>query len=248
MDRPARGHDQHGARDVGQRLVDRVGKHAVLRIDGRHPNLVLADPEVAQRRADRRVAGLADDHGQRRRALQSDRLQVHIERVVDALTARGEAREVGHLPARHEADRGVTRKVEQLLEPAPGHPLEADRHGRDLDHGAVLVPRRDHPVRRLRRGQGAADDPPVEPRRAHGDQPVLGDRAQLLHNGQRIAAGLRQLIRDAREHAGGIQLGSDGPVVECFQPGQHGIANGCKHGIWARTIGHGALPGRIMRT
>jgi len=172
----------------GRKVVEGAGVHvaALDRHDGRtrpgtqgvreqvrtHPVLVVArdqdrgplpQPEEAQRAQDRGVRTLLDDDAHRRCAEQPVRLGVPAGRAQHLVPGRGQAGEVRHLTARHEADRGCRWQTQQVDQPLGGDLFSDSHAGRRREQPRVLVPRRDQQLGTPGRRVQATDDETEEP-------------------------------------------------------------------------------------
>ena len=171
---------------AGEDAFEELGAHPALVVDRHDELLGPTDPEQPQRAGQRHVALLADDDPERRRAGETLLAEVVADPLVHGLTGGGERGDVRHLAAGHERERGVRRQPEQLEHPAARHRLERRDGGRRLREPGVLIPGRDEPVRRERRGERAADHEAEVPARAHRRQPGLGNGRELVDEGERI--------------------------------------------------------------
>ena len=113
---------------------------------------------------DRDVHFVADDHAQRRRALQSVGLDVPAGAAQQLVPRRRERREVRHVAAGHEADAAVGGEAEQIEQPRGGHFLDHGGRGRHDVQRRRLIPHAGEPFRGDRRRQRAAGDEPEIPR------------------------------------------------------------------------------------
>jgi hypothetical protein len=108
---------------AGEDRPERIGAHPPLVVGGHDPHGIGAEAEEANRPVDRAVAVLADDDGDRRRAVQAGSLDVPAGCGEDVVAGRREAGPVGHLGARREADAGAAWQVEELEQPLPDDAL-----------------------------------------------------------------------------------------------------------------------------
>ncbi len=106
--------------------------------------------------------------------------------VQDLVPCSGQTRQVRHLVAGHDRERGVPRQVERLEDPPPGSRLVRTPRGRRRTGRRSGPPRARHPVRGDRGRQSAADDEPEEAWRSGREHRVLADGEQLLEHRLRV--------------------------------------------------------------
>ena len=100
----------------------------------------LPKPTQPKRRQDRGVRLGADHDVDRRRTDETVALDVPADPLEDRVARGGQAGEVGHLAAGHEADAGGARQAQQVQDPARGDLLHDRRGGGGDEQRRVLVP------------------------------------------------------------------------------------------------------------
>ena len=129
----------------------------------------------------------------------------------------GERRERRHGCARRKADRGGFRQPEQVDEPGSRDLFRDRRGGPDRIKPRVLIPGACQPVRRQRRGQGAADHEPEVARTGAGDQARVSDRGEMVDD---LAGGLSALGKLAAHRCDELVVRrgrSNRPCIEPFE-------------------------------
>ena len=174
-----------------ERVAERVGAQPALVVGGDDRDLVGADAQVAERDVDGDVALGTDHDPQRRRAGQPGALDVDADAGQHVVAGGGEADDVRHLGAGHQAERHAGRQAEQVDEPGADDLLGDGRGGAHDAEGHVLVPGGGEPVGGERGGQGAAGD------EAEVAGAVGRDEAAGRRGGERLdgAAGVGWLVR-----------------------------------------------------
>ena len=93
----------------------------------------------------------------------------------------GQTGEIGHLPARHKADRHSFRQAEQLSQPLPRYLFHDARRRAQNVEASVLVPGRRQPVGCQRRWVRAANHKAKESPAAGGDHSWIRSCDEISH-------------------------------------------------------------------
>jgi len=173
-----------------------------------------AEAEDPAGAADRDVGVLARDDAYGRRSLQSVGPDVPAGDGEHGMAGRGQARDVRHLTAGHEADSAGGRQPEQLAHPVRRDALGDRERRRHHRAGAVPVPGRRQPVGGDGRGQRAAGDEAEVARSGGGDEAGIGVGGELGDDDPRILTRIGQRPPQPRAQlvAGGRR--PDGPLRE----------------------------------
>ena len=176
--------------------VERSGESGWL-----HPPLLVgrdrlgrAESQEAERQVDGVVPLGAHEHAYARRLGESLGGDVPAVTAQHLVAASGQAGEVGHRPARHEADGAARRQAQQVQQPGLGQVLHGRVGGSDRAQAAVLVPGADQPVDGQGCGVRAADHEAEEPTAGHGGQPRVAGSGELVDD-------LRRVGRSVWEHS-----------------------------------------------
>ena len=133
-------------------------------------------------------------------------LHVPVRALEHRVAASGEAGEIRHLPARHEADAGGRRQREQVEQPARRHFLDDRRRRPAGVEAGILVPDRRQPVGGEGRGQAAADDEAEVAGPGAGHQTGLGRGGEVLDDrggvGPRPHGAVGKRLQEAAGEAG----------------------------------------------
>jgi hypothetical protein len=175
-------------------------------------------PQVPQREVHGVVALGPDEYPHPGRPGQPIRVQVPAPVREYLLPGGGEAGEVGHRRAGHEAHVGAGRQPQQVQQPAAGHLLDGGHRRGRVPHRAVLIPRGGQPVRGQRRRQAAADHPAVEAARRHAHQARFDGPGEQVDHGGRVIRPVGQRAERHRQLVG-AGPGQDRPVGQRVQPG-----------------------------
>ena len=192
--------------EPGERGAQRVRPHAALAVGGDADDAPAAEAEHAQRGQDGDVRLVPDHDVHRGSTGESVLLHVPVRALEHRVAASGEAGEIRHLPARHEADAGGRRQREQVEQPARRHFLDDRRRRPAGVEAGILVPGRRQPVGGEGRGQAAADDEAEVAGPGAGHQTGLGRGGEVLDD--RGGVGAR---RGERSPQRGAQRGQVGP-------------------------------------
>ncbi len=147
-------------------------------------------PDRVEQRDVRVRAGHDRDLG--RPALQTQSLDIPAGPRQHLVTTDGDAHEIGHRPAGHEADGRAGRQPEQLDEPLAGDALHDGRRRRRDRRRRILVPDGRQPVRRDGRRQATAENEAEEPRSGHRNEAGRDLASEQFDDVGRVFAMLRQ--------------------------------------------------------
>ena len=211
------GADDRGPAQRGQRAPQLVHVHPALAVGSHAHRAAAAQAEHAQRGDDGDVRLLADHDVHEGRAREAVLLDVPARAREHGVSARGQAGEVRHLTAGHEAHAAGGGEAEELEQPARGH-LFRHGHGRAAGvQAGVLVPGRDQPVRGQRGGHAPADDEAEVARPRAGDQAGLGVGGQPLQHLRRVRAPRRQRPAQRRAQSGQVRARAHRPRGQPLQ-------------------------------
>ena len=173
-----------------------------------------------------------------RRAGQPVAIDVPARAREHGVPRRGQAGDVGHLAAGDEREGRWRRQAEHVLEPGAADLLD---HGGRRATGIqprVLVPCRREPVGGERRGKAGTDHPAVEaaPRAA---QEAAGRIArQLVDDGDRVDALVRQRAREAPSQLGEWRGGTHGCGIERPEIRERQFGGSLEGGLLSGVEGH----------
>ena len=139
-----------------------------------------AEAQVAQREVDGVVPLGADQDAYAGRVGQALGDEVPAVAAQHLVAGGGQAGEVGHRPAGHEADGTAGRQAEQVQQPGLGEVLHGRVGGGEQPQPGVLVPGADQPVHREGGRVGAPDDEAEEATTRDRGQPGVAGGGQLV--------------------------------------------------------------------
>ena len=163
-----------------------AGGDAALAVDRQHQRARAAEAEQAEHAPHRRVHLGADDHRDRRRAVQPVVVDVPAGARQHRVPGRGQRGEVGHRRADDERAAAVGREPQRVERPAQRRRLDRRRRRRHHVQRAVLIPGRGQPVRRDGHRQRAAVDEAEVAAARHRDR---GRRAEAVELIEDVVAG-----------------------------------------------------------
>ena len=180
-----------------------------------------AEAEVAQHQVDRVVPLLARP-ARARRASRPGRASATSQpaRAQHRVAAGGEAGEVGHRAAGHEAHGAPRREAEQVEHPRLGDVLDRGVRRGDGAQPGVLVPGAGQPVGGHRGGVGAADDEAEEPAGRHGGQAGLAGLGEQVDDVVPVGRAVRQRAAEPLDDGGHVRLRRHRPVGQGVEPAE----------------------------